>query len=44
VEESAGVSWDALLNDKEVDGSFETRRLMRDLKLESHCRFALSFF
>jgi len=30
VEESVGVSWDALLDDKEVVGSFETLRTSVD--------------
>jgi len=34
VEEPAGVSWDALLDDKEVDGSFETLRTSVDAESE----------
>jgi len=35
VEEPAGVFWDALLDDKEVDGSFETLRSSVDAGSEA---------
>jgi len=41
VEESAGVSWDALLDDKEVDGSFETLRTSVDAGSEARVTLRL---